>query len=181
LELLDTKQETRDTTTFSFRAPRPIYYKAGQYGTFSISKVRNEQEKENENKSEENDTTWTRAWTISSAPRADPFGEYEFTITVKHKQNGKVTSMMHNKETLQLIRFRLLAVEGRFIVPQSTAVASSTIVLAVAGSGVTPAMAMLRFLSTNRDVVPYHVVLFYSAKTLDDVIILNELVTSGWA
>ena len=160
LEYLGNTVETHDTKSFYFRSKRPMFMSPGQYGTFSIVQGGKELAK--------------RAWTLSSTPKDTVFGVQEFSITVKHKKGGEVSPVLHSADNplgegkLQL---RLINVTGDFILPEEVTKQDRFAFIA-AGSGITPAMSILRRLSQNG----VHATLVYSVQKKEDIIFEDQII-----
>jgi ferredoxin-NADP reductase len=106
-----------------------------------------------------------RSFTLSSPPTRPGVLE----ITVKRKGNGDVSNAIHNLRPGD--RLLLKGPSGRFVFDPETH--REPLVLAVAGSGVTPALAILR---TIHDLgLDTRVTLLYGCRTRDDVIFSREL------
>jgi ferredoxin-NADP reductase/predicted pyridoxine 5'-phosphate oxidase superfamily flavin-nucleotide-binding protein len=158
LELVSVRDENLSGSmrTLTFCIGRPITYRPGQHGSFLL-------QGEAVSATEGATTTaapggaaaaeigalvpssvgLTRAWTLSSSP-SSKFGDTQFSITVKRKPGGRASQLLHGPpETLRALSFRLRGVDGEFTLPLD-ALPGKTLVLAAAGSGITPVISMLR-------------------------------------
>jgi ferredoxin-NADP reductase/uncharacterized protein YcbX len=106
-----------------------------------------------------------RCYTISSSPTQRGFCD----ITVKREPAGRVSPLLH--DSLQVgDRLRVTAPSGRFVFTGEEAVG---IALIGAGVGITPLMAVIRYLADRN--WPGAIDLLYSAKTSADIIFKSEL------
>jgi ferredoxin-NADP reductase len=153
-QILEVRDETADTKTWVMRpAPRWEGFVAGQHThiTVSVNGVRS-----------------TRTFTISSSP-------YQWqqsgtiSITVKKVPNGRVTGWMHdNLKTGDVIA--ISPAQGAFVLDKE---ADSSLAYIAAGSGITPIMSQLRWLTANNMPVP--ATLLYFSNTQKDFIFGSEL------
>jgi len=143
---------THDVKTFELElpGPAPLRFLPGQYLTFRLL-VDGERVE--------------RCYTISSAPtRPD-----RMTITVKRVPGGTVSNWLHDHLRVG-DAIGASGPLGRF----STALhRSDKYLFLTAGSGITPALSMLRTLCDTRD--PASVVFVHCARTPDDIIYRHEL------
>jgi len=160
LSLIGVKHETHDTITLYLSSKRPILHNPGQYGNFSVTK---------------GDKVFSRAWTISSTPKEGPYGAQVFAITVKRKEGGQVSPLLHDRDLQRSLKFRLMGTEGEFSIPKDgiTLGTDEWVVFAAAGSGITPVMSNLRRIATVS--ADLKVVVFYSVRMQRDVIFRAEL------
>ncbi len=147
-------EETPDVRTFRLATTDglslPFFHQPGQYLVLSLlidgQKV-------------------NRTYTISSSPTQTAHCE----ITVKREENGHVSRHLH-----EVLRegdvVKVTAPAGRFTFNGTQA---NSIVLIAGGVGITPLMAMLRYLTDQRWTGEIHFV--YCAKTPRDIIFRREL------
>lgn len=162
VKVVGVKTETHDARTLLLSAPRPIRYLPGQYATFRLSRPGTAE-------------VFTRAWTLSSTPRNNPFGEDHFAVTVKRKDRGAVSPLLHDDAALAELEWRLVGVEGEFTLPEPFSTSSGgkpLLVFAAAGSGVTPVISVLRRLHETGD---FQAAVIYACKRPEDVIFHAEL------
>lgn len=148
VEVID---QTADTRSFRMRPNRRWRgHQAGQHALISI---------------EINGRRLQRAYSLSSAPGAE-----EVEITVKRQPGGLVSNWLHdNLETGDVIDME--AATGDFVLP---AALPPRLLLLTAGSGITPAMSLLRELSARQH--PGEVTLVHSCRNPADFIFHAELV-----
>jgi ferredoxin-NADP reductase len=109
-------------------------------------------------------STW-RSFTVSSAPTRPDLLE----LTVKRNPNGIVSPAIHSLKASDVLTIK--GPQGKFVFePQQH---TEPLVLAVAGSGVTPAMSILRTIHDRQLDLP--VSLFYGSRTRADIIFAREL------
>jgi ferredoxin-NADP reductase len=152
LVLESIRQETHDTKTLRFRVPRErrFHAKPGQFLTFHwVIK----------------DKPVTRSYTISSSPKHSEYVE----ITPKRIANGCVTSFLHD-EVKPGLTVEASGPYGHFCFDD---VVHESIVLIAAGSGITPMIAMLRYIKDEYLSTP--VTLLYCVRTSRDIIFEAEL------
>mmetsp|Transcript_53650 Transcript_53650/g.116977 ORF Transcript_53650/g.116977 Transcript_53650/m.116977 type:complete len:597 (+) Transcript_53650:202-1992(+) len=167
LQLLKKEVETSDVQTFTFRAPRPVDFSAGQYATLRFQL---------------GDETLVRSWTISSGVSAGDPPSAQFQLTVKRRDGGRVTPWMLDQlsptaDTTALIS--LAAVEGDFVVGDAQRDASRFLFIA-GGIGITPLMSLLRTLRSQplrRRLQLPPIVLLYTARTHKELVFDAELRT----
>ena len=160
IHFLGTTVETHDTKSFYFNAKRPLDISPGQYGTFSIQKGGKEIAK--------------RAWTLSSTPKDTVFGVQEFAITVKHKSGGEISPLLHAENNALAngeLKLRLVGISGEFVLPKEVS-RQDRFAFIAAGSGITPAMSIIRRLSQKG----IRTTLVYSVQKAHDVIFEAQLV-----
>ena len=144
--------ETDDVKTFTFVAdpPRVFSYKPGQFITLEVpidGKI------------------VRRSYTISSSPSRP----YTLTITVKRARNSTVSKWLHENVTPGF-EMDIAGPNGKFSCFHGPA---EKLLLIAAGSGITPIMSMLRWLSDTASVVD--VVLINNVRTPSDIIFEREL------
>jgi ferredoxin-NADP reductase len=152
LELTTIDPQTPDAKTLSFRLPdgMRLNAKPGQFLTFHLNidgkKV-------------------IRSYTICSSPLKT--GDVE--ITPKRTQNG-CASVFLNESAAPGMLVNASGPFGQFYFDETR---HTNIVLIAAGSGITPMIAMLRYIE-DRD-LDTRVTLIYSVRTAQDIIFRNEL------
>jgi len=142
--------EARDVKSFLLRpSARWSGHRAGQYTTVTV---------------EIDGVRLRRCYSLSSAP-SDPL----LRITVKRALNGRVSQWLHDRLRPGDI-LHLAAAAGEFVLPEP---APEPLLFVTGGSGVTPAMSILRDLDA-RDAVG-DVVLVHYARSRQDAIFAGEL------
>ena len=144
--------ETHDVKTFTFVADpsRVFTYKPGQFITIEVpidGKV------------------MRRSYTISSSPSRP----YTLTITVKRAQNSIVSKWLHSN-VAPGFELDISGPHGNFSCLDAPA---EKMLFIGAGSGITPLMSMLRWLSDTAS--PANVILINNVRTPNDVIFEREL------
>jgi glycine betaine catabolism B len=151
--------ETADVKTFCFTAEPPIlfHYKPGQFVNLEL---------------EIDDKTIVRPYSISSSPTRP----YHLAITIKRLPSlradlppGMVSNWMHDRLKVgDRITLRGTPMGSFTCVP-----APPKILLASAGSGITPMMSMARWLQDT--LTPCDITFLHSARTPEDIIFRREL------
>jgi ferredoxin-NADP reductase len=144
--------ETRDTRTFTLAAdpPRLFSYKPGQFVTLELPV---------------DGRTLRRSYTISSSPSRP----YTLSITVKRVPKGWVSNWLHDT-MVPGFELELIGPHGHFTCFDRPA---ARLLFIAGGSGVTPAMSMLRWLADTGCAAD--IVLINNVRTPDDVIFGQEL------
>jgi stearoyl-CoA 9-desaturase NADPH oxidoreductase len=143
--------EARDVKSFILRPGRRWRgHRAGQYTMVSV---------------EVDGVRLGRCYSLSSAP-GDPL----LRITVKRSPEGRVSSWLHEHLQRGAV-VRLTAAAGEFVLPD---VVPPKLLFVCGGSGVTPAMSILRDLDARRAVGD--VVLVHYVRSPKDAIFRGELV-----
>lgn len=144
--------ETRDTRTFTLAAdpPRLFSYKPGQFVTLELPV---------------DGRTLRRSYTISSSPSRP----YTLSITVKRVPKGWVSNWLHDT-MVPGFELELIGPHGHFTCVDRPA---ARLLFIAGGSGVTPAMSMLRWLADTGCAAD--IVLINNVRTPDDVIFGQEL------
>ena len=143
--IVSAQAETHDLSTFALEPLGPWPgHRAGQFVTIGV---------------EVDGVRFQRCYSLSSAPGAAP------TITVKRV--GKVSSWLHANVGAVV---ELGTPQGKFVVPAT----ARKLLLVTGGSGITPAMAILRDRRPGDDVVFIH-----AARTKRDVPFVDELRTAN--
>jgi ferredoxin-nitrite reductase len=106
-----------------------------------------------------------RSFTLSSAPTRPKVLE----VTVKRNPDGIVSNAIHTLQSGDMLTIK--GPQGRFYFDPETH--REPLVIAVAGSGVTPGMSIVRTICDRQLDLP--VTLLYGARTRDDVIFAREL------
>lgn len=152
LILARVETQTHDSKTLRFMLPpgKLISPKPGQFLTFDWSIGGN---------------SVKRSYTISSSPTQRNFVE----ITPKRSETGLVSKFLNDASAVGLA-VKARGPYGKFCFDQEQ---HKRIVLIAAGSGITPMMAMLRYIDDLCLVVP--VTLIYCVRSERDVIFENEL------
>lgn len=145
--------EAADFRTFRFVADHAVDYKPGQFITLLL---------------DIDGEVVRRNYTISSSPSRPHY----LSVTVKRVSDGRVSNWLH--DTLKVgDSIRSLGPNGRFHL--AAAGASGKLLLLSAGSGITPMMAMLRFIADTN--LPLDVCFHHSARGAGDVAFLYELLS----
>lgn len=144
--------ETRDTRTFTLASdpPRLFSYKPGQFVTLELPV---------------DGRTLRRSYTISSSPSRP----YTLSITVKRVPKGWVSNWLHDTLTPGF-ELDLIGPHGHFTCVDRPV---SKLLFIAGGSGVTPAMSMLRWLADTGCAAD--IVLINNVRTPEDVIFGQEL------
>jgi uncharacterized protein YcbX/ferredoxin-NADP reductase len=145
--------ETHDFRTFRFEVEpgEAIDYKPGQFITLLLDL---------------DGETVRRNYTISSSPSRP----HHISVTVKRVEGGHVSNWLH--DTLKPgDTIRSLGPNGRFHL--AAAGSAQRLLMLSAGSGITPMMAMLRFIADAN--LPLDVCFHHSARNAKDVSFLSEL------
>lgn len=144
--------ETHDTKTYSFSAdPRRLFhYKPGQFVTIEMS-VQGEILK--------------RCYTISSSPSRP----YTLAITVKKTPSGKMSNWLFDHMTEGMECF----IDGPMGKFTCVGKPSAKLLFIVAGSGVTPAMSMLRWLADTASKAS--IVFINNVRSPNDIVFHQEL------
>ena len=152
LELIRIQRETHNCATFRFRPgqsdllqPRP-----GQFMTFTWLL---------------NGRKINRSFTISSSPTQRGYIE----ITVKKNPEGLVSAFLNDQAQIGLT-VEAHGPSGKFYFDENQ---HKRIVLIAAGSGITPMMAILRYIDDLS--LDIETTLFYSVRTREDIIFDQEL------
>lgn len=143
---------THDVKTFTFGLPggAPLRYLPGQYLTFRVPVDGDHVE---------------RCYTLSSSPTRPG----QVAITVKRTPGGVVSTWLHDR----LAVGDTIAARGPYGRFSCAVHPADRYLFLTAGSGITPAMSMLRALCDTAD--PADVVLVHCARTPDDIIFRDEL------
>lgn len=147
-------QETNDTFTYEFKTDNAHMssFLAGSHINVRIPAGKK-------------GTTINRTYTLSSSPKDLP----AFKITVKQVEKGSASNWLatHLKPGMKL---EFTQPSGDFVLPEQT---PGRILFIAAGSGVTPVMSMLRFLSetANKSEIDF----LYYARSPQDIIFKEEL------
>lgn len=152
LTVTEVIRETADAVTIRFALPAnlltPFAFRAGQFLTVAIPSER---------------TGWVaRCYSISSSP-----GRTGLAVTVKRTRDGYASNWLCD-HAVPGLRLRVLPPGGLFT-PRSP---ETDVLLCAAGSGVTPAMSILR---TVLESVTGRVTLFYANRDAGSVIFAAEL------
>jgi ferredoxin-nitrite reductase len=152
LRLLEIVDETPDVKTFRFdnSERRLPLHRPGQHVKVCVQGP--------------SDPSW-RSFTLSSPPTRPDVLE----VTVKRNPGGIVSNALHALAVGSEVPIK--GPQGAFVFDHSRH--KESLVMAVAGSGVTPAMAILRTIADLQLDVP--VTLLYGCRTRDDVIFAREL------
>jgi len=152
LELMRSEVQTPDAKTLCFRVQdgKPLVAKPGQFLTFHLN-IDGKQ--------------ISRCYSICSSPLKTDYVE----ITAKRTKNGYASDFL-NERALPGLIIQASGPAGQFYFDENL---HSEIVLIAAGSGITPMMAMLRYIEQRGLDVP--VTLIYCVRTSQDIIFQREL------
>jgi ferredoxin-NADP reductase len=152
LELVRSEVQTHDTKTLCFRIQdgEQLMAKPGQFLTFHLNIDGNQV---------------VRCYSICSSPLKTDYVE----ITPKRTQNGYASDFL-NERALPGLMIRASGPAGKFYFDEKV---HKDIVLIAAGSGITPMIAMLRYIEERALDVP--VTLIYCVRTSQDIIFQDEL------
>jgi ferredoxin-NADP reductase len=152
LELVRSEAQTPDARTLCFRVQegKQLIAKPGQFLTFHLD-IDGKQV--------------ARSYSICSSPLKTDYVE----ITPKRTKNGYVSVFLNEKATPGLV-IKATGPAGQFYFDESR---HTEIVLIAAGSGITPMIAMLRYIEERALNVP--VTLIYCVRTSQDIIFQQEL------
>jgi ferredoxin-NADP reductase len=152
LELIRNEVQTQDTNTLCFRIQdgKQLMAKPGQFLTFHLNIDGNQV---------------VRCYSICSSPLKTDYVE----ITPKRTQNGYASDFLNERAMPGLI-IRASGPAGKFYFDEKV---HKDIVLIAAGSGITPMIAMLRYIEERALDVP--VTLIYCVRTSQDIIFQDEL------
>ena len=147
-------QETADTFSYEFKAIDAEIqpFLAGSHLNVRIPAGKN-------------GTTINRTYTLSSSPKTLP----SFKLTVKQVSNGHASNWLANNMKPGM-KLDFTQPSGDFVLPEQT---PGRILFIAAGSGVTPVMSMLRFLSetANKSEIDF----LYYARSSQDIIFRKDL------
>jgi ferredoxin-NADP reductase len=148
------KQETADTFSYEFIAS-DIQIKPFLAGSHLNVRI----------PAGKNGAMINRTYTLSSSPKTLPL----FKLTVKQVSNGSVSNWLANNLKPGM-KLDFTQPSGDFVLPEQT---PGRILFIAAGSGVTPVMSMLRFLSetANKSEIDF----LYYARSPQDIIFREEL------
>jgi len=152
LELIRSEVQTRDAKTLCFRIRegKQLIAKPGQFLTFHLDIDGNQV---------------VRCYSICSSPLKTDYVE----ITPKRTENGYVSLFLNERATPGLT-IRASGPAGQFYFDEEL---HTEIVLIAGGSGITPMIAMLRYIEERALHVP--VTLIYCVRTSQDIIFQREL------
>ncbi len=152
LELIHSEVQTRDAKTLRFRVQegKQLLAKPGQFLTLHLNIDGNRV---------------ARCYSICSSPFNTDYVE----ITPKRTKDGYASVFLNERATSGLV-LTASGPSGQFYFDETT---HSEIVLIAAGSGITPMLAMLRYIEERTLDVP--VTLIYCVRTSQDIIFQREL------
>lgn len=147
-------QETADTFSYEFK---PVNTQLRTFPAGSHINVRIPAGK--------NGAMINRTYTLSSSPKSLP----SFKLTVKQIQNGTASNWLANNLKPEM-NLEFTAPSGDFVLPEQ---APGRLLFIAAGSGVTPVMSMLRFLSETAN--KSEIDCLYYSRSPEDIIFRHEL------
>ena len=153
LELVRSEVQTRDAKTLCFRVQegKQLIAKPGQFLTFHLD-IDGKQV--------------ARSYSICSSPLKTDYIE----ITPKCRENGYVSVFLNERATPGLI-IKASGPTGQFYFDEKL---HTELVLIAAGSGITPMIAMLRYIEERYLTLP--VTLIYCVPTRQDIIFQEEII-----
>jgi len=154
-EVLEVRPETNRTKTIAFDVPGWPGHRAGQHVDVRLTA--------------EDGYQAERSYSIASAPES-----HALELTVERLDDGEVSPYLTD-ELRPGDQIELRGPVGGYFVWDSNA--QGSVLLVGGGSGVVPLMAMARHRKAEGSMVATR--LLYSARTLDDVIYLDELMELG--
>ncbi|KAF9570889.1 hypothetical protein EC968_001198 [Mortierella alpina] len=196
-KLCDITRHTKEISSFHFETSRPVHHNPGQYAVLDFSTFNSfgYQHMNPEDPQSLNDD-FIRTWTISSAPARLPPSEdrlsewsetSRFTLTIKRKPGGKISSLLHglNLSSSQPFIVPLVSTGGHFSLenakpgPLPTSL-SQKVAFISGGIGSTPFISMIRGVNqTASPAVDIHWI--NSAPHFEDTLpqVLQELTTAA--
>ncbi|KAF9305986.1 hypothetical protein BGZ74_008060 [Mortierella antarctica] len=149
-----------DVASFEFRASRGIKYRPGQYavldfGAFNTVGYRHMAPDAPQSLNDD----YIRTWTISSAPDRLDKATDKFSLTIKQKAGGRISTLLHEwapvegeegeveKEEERRLTVPLMSVGGEFVLPTE----EKRLLFISGGIGATPFIAMLRGLGKQKE------------------------------
>lgn len=153
LKIHDVKKETQDTITLCFKQPglRKIKYQAGQYLTLSFRI---------------NGRKYTRPYSFSSAPSADPFLE----TTIKRVPEGVFSNYIHDNVQVGDI-VEVMEPMGDFVHTYDESL--NGIYFWGVGSGITPLISIIKEVLISNPLVQVN--LIYGNKSFQSTIFLDTI------
>jgi ferredoxin-NADP reductase len=152
--IVDIVRRTRTVSSFFFKLPRPFAFRAGQHVDVRLTAPDGYQAQ--------------RSYSIASAPGATDVIE----LAIERLEEGEVSPFFHDvARTGDEIELRG-PIGGHFI---WSAIEGGPILLVGGGSGVVPLMSMIRHRAAERSMAA--MLLLFSARTWDDVIYRDELLS----
>lgn len=149
-------QETADTFSYEFK-PDNTQLKAFSAGAHLNVRI----------PAGKNGTVINRTYTLSSSPKTLP----SFKLTVKQVNNGNVSNWLA-KHLEPGMKLDFTEPSGDFVLPEQT---PGRLLFIAAGSGITPVMSMLRFLSETAN--KSEIDCLYYSRSPEDIIFRDELDT----
>ncbi|RBP67183.1 ferredoxin-NADP reductase [Brevibacterium sanguinis] len=152
VDVVGVTQVARDVKSFELRAGwmDAVDFEPGQYVTVRVPELGLE-----------------RCYSISSAP----FGTNTFTITVRRRPGGPVSTHLHDDVAVG----SRLHVDGPYGLFSTSAHPASAHLFVAGGSGITPIMSMVRSLLAAPGESPPDIVLIHNAATPADIVFRSEL------
>ncbi|KAG0347107.1 hypothetical protein BG005_000366, partial [Podila minutissima] len=149
-----------DVASFEFRASRGIKYRPGQYavldfGAFNTVGYRHMAPDAPQSLNDD----YIRTWTISSAPDRLDKATDKFSLTIKQKAGGRISTLLHEwapvegeegeveNEEERRLTVPLMSVGGEFVLPTE----EKRLLFISGGIGATPFIAMLRGLGKQKE------------------------------
>ncbi len=160
-QIIEIIPQTHDTAVFRFSVPENFDYYAGQFVMLRVDmkEINGFKIRDNKNPSQ------IRAFSIASTPTQKGYVE----TAVKADEDGFVSVYM-NKVAKVGDAVKVSGPYGKFYFNESM---GDEIVLLGAGSGITPLIGILRYVSAKN--LPTKVLLVYSNKTPDDIVYKKDL------
>lgn len=145
-----------EVASFEFRTTRGIKYRPGQYavldfGEFNMVGYRHMAPDAPQSLNDD----YIRTWTISSASERPDKATERFSLTIKHKAGGQISTLLHEwapeadkeKGRVRRLTVPLMSIGGEFVLPTE----SKKLLFISGGIGATPFIAMLRGLGKQKE------------------------------
>jgi len=161
-----------DISSFTFSISKPCKQIPGQYAILSFAELIDYGYQHMSAKPSSVNDDRIRTWTISSSPKVKD-GKFlpinEFVITVKHKLNGVMSTLLHVWNQMDKLEIPLLGIEGEFTCfnknGQLQDCSRPKMFMISGGIGITPFLSVIKgLISTNQNV---DILLWAVATTLE--------------
>jgi len=160
-KIIEIIPQTHDTTVFRFSIPDNFEYYAGQFVMLRVDMKEENGFKIRDSKN----PSQIRAFSIASSPTQKGYVE----TAIKAEENGFVSVYM-NKFSNKGDDVKISGPYGKFYFKEGM---GDEIVLLGAGSGITPLIGILRYITAKN--LPTKAMLVYSNKTPGDIVYAKEL------
>ncbi|KAG0082159.1 hypothetical protein BGZ92_011888 [Podila epicladia] len=171
-----------EVASFEFRASRGIKYQPGQYavldfGAFNTVGYRHMAPDAPQSLNDD----YIRTWTISSAPEQLDKASDKFSLTIKHKAGGRISTLLHEwappvegggevKKEERRLTVPLMSVGGEFVLPTEI----KRLLFISGGIGATPFIAMLRGLGKQKEQGEEEQTLKYDIRWITSATVVEE-------